>query len=198
LRIELDEDLPQAWYGGALLLVLAALQVLFGHILWNNPLWTHAPVGSLPLLNLLSLAYLLPAILFWALGSLDGFMLSQKVRKPLRVASSILVFLYLSLEVRRAFQGGRAFDLGYGVSDAEIYAYSAVWIAYALVLLGVGILWKSSFWRYTSLTVLIVTVLKVFLYDMSDLTGLYRVASFLGLGLTLIGIGYIYRRFVFR
>ena len=82
--------------------------------------------------------------------------------------------------------------------DAEIYAYSAVWIAYALVLLGVGIVWRSIFWRYTSLAVLIVTVLKVFLYDMSDLTGLYRVASFLGLGLTLIGIGYIYRRFVFR
>jgi uncharacterized membrane protein len=41
-------------------------------------------------------------------------------------------------------------------------------------------------------------VLKVFLYDMSDLTGLYRVASFLGLGLTLIAIGHVYRRFVFR
>jgi len=39
---------------------------------------------------------------------------------------------------------------------------------------------------------------KVFLYDMSDLTGLFRVASFLGLGLTMIGIGYVYRRFVFR
>ena len=38
---------------------------------------------------------------------------------------------------------------------------------------------------------------KVFLYDMSDLTGLLRVLSFLGLGLALIGIGRIYRRFVF-
>ena len=50
--------------------------------------------------------------------------------------------------------------------------------------------------RHASLVVLIVAVVKVFLYDASDLTGLYRVASFLGLGLTLIGIGYIYRRFV--
>ncbi len=51
--------------------------------------------------------------------------------------------------------------------------------------------------RYASLAVLIVTVLKVFLSDMSGLTGLYRAASFLGLGLTMIGIGYIYQRFVF-
>jgi uncharacterized membrane protein len=52
--------------------------------------------------------------------------------------------------------------------------------------------------RHAALTVLSVTVAKVFLYDMADLTGLYRVASFLGLGLVLIGIGYVYRRFVFR
>ncbi len=42
-----------------------------------------------------------------------------------------------------------------------------------------------------------VTALKVFLIDMSALADLYRVASFLGLGLSLVGIGYLYQRFVF-
>jgi uncharacterized membrane protein len=37
---------------------------------------------------------------------------------------------------------------------------------------------------------------KVFLVDMSDLAGLWRVLSFLGLGLALIGLGAVYRRFV--
>jgi len=32
---------------------------------------------------------------------------------------------------------------------------------------------------------------------MAGLGGLYRVAAFLGLGLSLVGIGYIYQRFVF-
>ena len=41
------------------------------------------------------------------------------------------------------------------------------------------------------------TVAKVFLIDMGSLDGLYRVASFLGLGLSLVGIGYLYQRFVF-
>ncbi len=36
------------------------------------------------------------------------------------------------------------------------------------------------------------------LVDASDLTGLYRVASFLGLGIALIGIGYLYQRILFR
>lgn len=44
---------------------------------------------------------------------------------------------------------------------------------------------------------LLVTVLKVFLSDMADLTGLLRILSFLGLGLCLMGIGYVYQRVVF-
>jgi uncharacterized membrane protein len=37
---------------------------------------------------------------------------------------------------------------------------------------------------------------KVFLVDMANLTGLWRVLSFLGLGLALIGLGAVYRRLV--
>ncbi len=40
--------------------------------------------------------------------------------------------------------------------------------------------------------------LKVFLVDMSGLEGLWRVLSFLGLGLALIALGAVYRRFVGR
>ncbi len=51
--------------------------------------------------------------------------------------------------------------------------------------------------RYAFLVVLLETVLKVFLVDMSDLDGLFRALSFLGLGLCLVGIGYTYQRLVF-
>ncbi len=67
----------------------------------------------------------------------------------------------------------------------------------ALALLGIGILRGVASLRYASLALLMVTVAKVFLVDMSELTGLYRVASFMGLGLFPVGIGYLYRRFVF-
>ena len=40
-------------------------------------------------------------------------------------------------------------------------------------------------------------MLKVFFSDMDALTGLYRALSFLGLGATLVAIGYLYQRFVF-
>jgi uncharacterized membrane protein len=51
--------------------------------------------------------------------------------------------------------------------------------------------------RYASLVVMLLTVGKVFLYDASQLTGLWRVVSFLGLGLSLLGLSWFYSRFIF-
>ena len=39
------------------------------------------------------------------------------------------------------------------------------------------------------------TVGKVFLYDLSALKGIYRVLSFLGLGIALILVSLLYQRF---
>jgi uncharacterized membrane protein len=197
LRREVTARSHVALYGGRGLLALAAFQIGLGHLLANNPLLAGEPVGAWPLFNLLGLAYLAPAMLCWLLAAGERFDLHERVRQDLRIAAGVLVFVYLTLEVRHLFQGSLislAYDRMPG--NAEIYTYSAVWIVYSLVLLAVGILRGSSVLRYASLAVLVVAVVKVFLYDASDLTGLYRVASFLGLGLTLIGIGYIYRRFV--
>jgi uncharacterized membrane protein len=97
--------------------------------------------------------------------------------------------------VKRAFQGPVLYFAHR--SDAEFYAYSVAWIALAGALLALGIYRKLAVLRYASLAVLLVAVAKVFVFDMADLTGLYRVASFLGLGLALVGIGYVYQRFVF-
>jgi uncharacterized membrane protein len=196
LRREVTARSRVALYGGRALLVLAALQIVLGHLLGNNPLLADEPVGAWPLVNLLGLAYLAPAV---ACGVMTGerFDLHVRVRQALAIAAGVLVFVYLTLEARHLFQGS-LISLSHDRTpgNAEIYTYSAVWIVYSLALLAVGILRGSGVVRHASLAVLIVAVVKVFLYDASDLTGLFRVASFLGLGLTLIGIGYIYRRFV--
>ena len=41
------------------------------------------------------------------------------------------------------------------------------------------------------------TIAKVFLVDMSGLAGIWRALSFIGLGLVLVGIGYLYQRLLF-
>ena len=51
--------------------------------------------------------------------------------------------------------------------------------------------------RIASGAVILLTVLKVFLFDMAGLTGIWRALSFIGLGLVLMGIGYLYQRLLF-
>ena len=67
-----------------------------------------------------------------------------------------------------------------------------------MALLVAGILRGGATLRWASLVVVLLAVGKVFLLDAAVLTGLYRVASFLGLGVSLIVIGYVYQRVVFR
>ena len=82
-------------------------------------------------------------------------------------------------------------------SDAEQYTYSAVWLLFGVALLAAGILLGSLPLRAASAAVVVLTVLKVFLIDMSDLTGIYQALSFLGLGAVLMWIGWFYQRLLF-
>jgi uncharacterized membrane protein len=150
-------------------------------------------MGRRPLVDLLGLAFLAPAALLTLLAGDSRSIVPEAARDPMRLLAGVSAFVFVSLEVRRAFVGPVLSRRAHPPGDGEIHAYSAVWIVLALGLLAVAVLRRSTALRCASLAVLVVTVPKVFLYDMSDLTGLLRVASFLGLGLTPIGIGWVYR-----
>jgi uncharacterized membrane protein len=185
---------PLLW-GWRILAGLAALHTPLFQLLISNPLWSAEPVGDWPVLNLLSLAYLAPAVF--------AFLFARELRRSGQGAPAlaaavyglVLVFVYLSLEVRRAFHEP-VLDVG-PTGDPEVYTYSVVWLCYALVLLGLAI-WKGlSSLRYASLAVLFVVVGKVLLIDTAALSDVLRVLSVAGLALGLFGIVYFYQRFVF-
>jgi uncharacterized membrane protein len=64
----------------------------------------------------------------------------------------------------------------------------------AVGLLAFGLLTRQRQLRLLSLALLVVAILKVFLLDLSGLEGLWRAAAFLGLGITLVGVGLAYQR----
>jgi uncharacterized membrane protein len=171
------------------------LGVVTSALLAANPIFTHEFIGNWLLIDVLFLAYAVPAAFAFVLSVLYQRDNEQLLARLAAIGGFVLLFAYITLEVRHAFQGPTLWELN--KSDAESYAYSVVWLLYALALLGLGIAFTQAFLRYASLAILVIVVLKVFLLDMSDLTGLLRVASFLGLGLSLVGIGLVYQRFVF-
>jgi uncharacterized membrane protein len=56
----------------------------------------------------------------------------------------------------------------------------------------------SVAFRWLSLSFLVLTIGKVFLYDLGQLQDLYRVASLVGLALSLLLVSLLYQKFVFR
>ena len=180
---------------GALVIAgLTLVAIVFGLGLDQNPMFTGAPVGG-PFFNLILLGYGMPAVLAIALALYARGVRPMAYRAVAAATSVGLALGYLSLQVRRLFHGP-VLTAG-PFTDAEGYTYSAVWLVFGVVLLIAGIFLRSQPARIASALVTTLTILKVFLFDMRDLTGIYRALSLIGLGLVLMGIGWLYQRLLF-
>jgi uncharacterized membrane protein len=179
---------------GALIIAgLTLMAIVFGLLLGDNPLYTGEPVGG-RFINLILLGYGLPAVLAVALALVTRGLRPRAYSVIAAVVSVVLALAYLSLEVRTFFHGT---VLTGAASGAEQYTYSTVWLAFGVALLAIGIFLRAQSVRFASAAVVILTVLKVFLFDMGNLTGIYQALSLLGLGVVLIGIGWFYQRLLF-
>ena len=71
---------------------------------------------------------------------------------------------------------------------------SIMWAIYATCLITIGLWRKISLLRYVSLSLYILVLVKVFIFDMGTrMSGTYRIAGFVVLGLALIGVSYLYQ-----
>ena len=112
-------------------------------------------------------------------------------------AAIVVFFVWINLTIFDAFGTGRDVEVVFERLPARDLTLSLAWALYALALLGVGMARRSAALRWASLCLIIVTIGKVFLYDLSHLHDLYRVMSLVGLALSLILISLLYQRFVF-
>jgi uncharacterized membrane protein len=181
--------------GALVLAALALAGIVFGLGSIDNPIATGEPVGGL-FFNLILLGYGVPALLAGVLALVARGVRPRAYGTTAAIAALALALGYLTLQVTLLYHGP-VLTAG-PTSDAEQYTYSAVWLAFGVALLAAGILLRSRPVRFASAAVTILTVLKVFLVDMSNLTGIYQALSFIGLGVVLLGIGWFYQRLLFR
>jgi len=181
---------------GRLVILLGLAAVVAGPCLADNPLWDHQVVGGTPLLNVLAAAYALPAVLAIAAAAEVRRHGGRRLPRLASAAALLLGFVWISLSVRQLFHG--AFLDHAPAGAPERYAYSAAWVLYGVGLLLAGIARRGPILRFGSLAVMLLAVAKVFLYDTARLSDLYRVLSFLGLGASLLLLGFLYQRYVLR
>lgn len=180
---------------GLVLSGVAMFRLGYFDLLAYNPIWATQKVGELPILNALLLTYGAPLV-WMALLLRDMRRLAYTGWTNYVAAFLLLVaFTLISLEVRQLFHGAVLNDTI--ATNAEVYCYSVAWLIFGLTLLFYGTYRTDKMVRVASLVVMIFTVGKVFLYDASELEGLFRVCSFAGLGLSLLGLSWFYTRFVF-
>ncbi len=197
------DTLWRRWAGASLLAFAVVFHIVLLCLILN-PAWYRHDVGQLRVFNWLLYVYGLPVlILVGVVALLRRWGQAQVVWRgtlliPGQIIWAIVIFIAfvgVNLEVRQAFRG--AILSGSAASQSERYAYSATWVIFGSVLLALGIWRRSIVFRWASLIVMLMAVGKVFLRDTAQLGDLYRVFSFLGLGLVLLALGYVYHRFVF-
>ncbi|TAE28603.1 MAG: DUF2339 domain-containing protein [Candidatus Kapaibacterium sp.] len=72
---------------------------------------------------------------------------------------------------------------------------SLVWLVYALTLMAAGLVKRVWGLRVAALGLSLLSIAKIFLLDLSFLTTPYRIGSFIGLGVVLMLLSYLYQRY---
>jgi uncharacterized membrane protein len=193
MTLDLKSPSPVFRWGSMIAGVLATINALSLHVFALNPYLSGENTGSWPFLNLLLLGYLLPSLAY----ALVAYYARGRRPMPyvimLALAGAVLGFLWATLSVRRFWQGENIADWK-GFMAAETYTYSVVWLLIGVLLLAIGSKLDAKSLRLASAALVLVAVVKVFLVDMSNLEGILRALSFIGLGAVLIGIGLFYQR----
>ena len=153
-----------------------------------NPLWGGDPVGETPVWNLLLLAFGAPVALAWLVGRLHEPATAAIAGK----VAPLALFVFVSLEIRHLWQG--RLDVAIPTGDGEMATYSVVWLCMAVPAVLAGEMRGRRGVYRAGMALLVLTACKVFLVDMAGLTGLLRAGSFLGLGLSLLGLAYLHQR----
>jgi hypothetical protein len=110
--------------------------------------------------------------------------------KAFLINANFLTLFILSLEIWSFFDHLTGNNRG-----PQLLSLTGVWAVYGVGLLAIGIWKRVRLVRLLSLILILITILKVFVYDVWFLEQIYRVIAFIGLGILLIVSGYFYQRF---
>jgi len=130
----------------------------------------------------------------------------EDVLGALRTAIVLVILALLTSETRDFFEH-RIYLLQEATPSADLstnrtslinleqLALSGIWLLYSILLMMFGIWRRMRGFRIISIVLFGLTILKAFIYDLSFLDTLYRIFSFVGLGVILMAVSYLYQRY---
>ena len=188
---------------GLLYSTSALLAAVFVRLTLNPAIFVYEPRG-MRVLNWYLYAYLVCAVAMfaaaWWLSKTDDRLGATRLRpsRLLPAAGAILLFLLLNIEIADFYSTGREIMFKFGVTLAQDLTYTLGWLVFGLGMLTAGIYLRSRTARVAAVALIAVTTSKAFLYDMSSLGGLYRVAALTGLAISLALVALALQKFVLQ
>lgn len=188
-RLRLPKIEPDgARLAGNLLTAFAALRLVWFDIVLFNPAFVEQWVGPLPVFNLIAAQFLTGAVWLYLARRRAG---EKAGSWPWFAAFLVVLIAGTALLVRQFYHGAILSPPEARVAN-EAYGYSLAFLLLSIGLIVAGVRLPDKALRLAGLVLLTATIVKVFLFDASALTGLLRILSFLVLGVALIGIGRLY------
>lgn len=172
---------------GSLLLTLSVANYGWILLLLKNPLWSSDHISATPIFNLLLMAYGAPVLLAILAYGLSA----ERFRKFIGVIAAVMLWYFISIEIRHLWHG--TLNTYSATSNGEHYSYSMAWLLLAILGSVIGIRFEKQLLYKGAMAFLMCVVAKIFLFDMSGLTGLWRVGSFMALGISLLGLSWLHQ-----
>jgi uncharacterized membrane protein len=187
-------------HAGLKLAGTAFLGVAFVRLALNPAVLSYHPRSDVPILNWFLYTYGIVTLCLMVGARLlaPPRHLIRGINAPpiLYGLGTVLAFLLLNIEIADYFSTGRFLTFQFSGNFGQDMTYSLAWAIFAFALLAVGFKVYSAPARYAGMGLLVVTIIKIFLHDLWQLGGLYRVGSLVGLAVVLIVASFIYQRFL--
>lgn len=154
------------------------------------------PLPYMPVLNALDLAHILvilcvtSCVMAWRRSSLDPL---EDLRQPARIAVAAIAFLWLNAILLRSIHhyAGVPYILGPMLASKLVQAsLSVFWTGLALAVMLFATRKAGRAVWITGAALLGVVVVKLFVLDLSQVTGVARIVSFIAVGVLMLLVGY--------
>ncbi|MEW5979208.1 MAG: DUF2339 domain-containing protein [Acidobacteriota bacterium] len=128
-----------------------------------------------------------------------GNVLEHRLIAGLVLGANLLLLFFLTTEIAAYFDAWNyrisSYTLKREVASQKQLAISALWAFYSIFLVTIGIVRRYQPLRLLAIVLFGVTILKVFLVDLSEVERIYRVISFIGLGIVLLAVSFMYQKY---
>ncbi|MBS9990987.1 DUF2339 domain-containing protein [Vibrio alginolyticus] len=185
---------------------LSRIYEIYSYLLWcafailiillntaESPLVTdNVSAQALPIFNMLSIGWLLPACIL-LIATFKRWNTLQVHRFAIASLGFLLAAIWLGMSIRQFWQT-TSMMLYQPTSMAELFSYSVAGLLVGGLLTWRGMTQQGLMMQRVGLVVLACVALKVFLWDVSSLDGFWRAISFLGLGASLIALGWLFQK----